>query len=115
MARRFALIAALSLLSANAVFDTAWAQAESVSERPDGAAVVIYRDRPVDTVELMERSRNGGGGLDREGLALIVETRTVVLKSEAAGLAEHDARDPYSNARNGLYGPEVAGQFTHEE
>lgn len=45
----------------------------------------------------------------------VVETRTVVLKSEAAGLAEHDARDPYSNARNGLYGPEVAGQFTHEE
>ena len=79
MARRFALIAALSLLGANAVFDTAWAQAESVSERPDAAAVVIYRDRPVDTVALMERSRNGGGGLDREGLALIVETRTVDL------------------------------------
>lgn len=45
----------------------------------------------------------------------VVETSTVVLKSEAAGLAEHDARDPYSDARNGLYGPEVAGQFTHEE
>ena len=45
MARRFALIAALSLLSANAVFDTAWAQAESVSERPDGAAVDRKFDR----------------------------------------------------------------------
>ncbi|WP_453977563.1 DUF4139 domain-containing protein [Brevundimonas sp. Marseille-Q4549] len=79
MARRFALIAALSLMGANAAFDTAWAQAESVSARPDAAAVVIYRDRPVDTVALMERSRSGGGGLDREGLALIVETRTVDL------------------------------------
>ena len=39
--------------------------------------MVIYRDRPVDTVELMERSRQSWSRLDREGLALIVETRTI--------------------------------------
>lgn len=29
-------------------------------------------------------------------------------------LAEHDVRDPYRNARNGLYGPEVAAQIPDE-
>lgn len=70
-----------ALLAATAVFSLlaapALAQTVSTSERADTATVVIYRDRPVDTVELMERSRQSWNRLDREGLALIVETRTV--------------------------------------
>jgi len=74
MRRLLAITTALSLLG-----PTAWAQTESVSARPDGATVVIYRDRPVDTVALMEQSRQPWSRLDRQGLALIVETRTVDL------------------------------------
>ena len=48
MRRLLAITTALNLLA-----PTAWAQTESVSARPDGATVVIYRDRPVDTVALM--------------------------------------------------------------
>ncbi|GAA0777680.1 DUF4139 domain-containing protein [Brevundimonas olei] len=74
MRRLLAITTALSLLA-----PTVWAQTESVSARPDGATVVIYRDRPVDTVALMEQSRQPWSRLDRQGLALIVETRTVDL------------------------------------
>jgi len=74
MRRLLAITTALSLLA-----PSAWAQTESVSARPDGATVVIYRDRPVDTVALMEQSRQPWSQLDRQGLALIVETRTVDL------------------------------------
>ena len=74
MRRLLAITTALSLLA-----PTAWAQTESVSARPDGATVVIYRDQPVDTVALMEQSRQPWSRLDRQGLALIVETRTVDL------------------------------------
>lgn len=75
MRRLLAITTALSLLA-----PTVWAQTESVSARPDGATVVIYREwRPVDTAQLMARSRRPWSGLDREGLALIVETRTVDL------------------------------------
>ncbi len=74
MRRLLAITTALSLLG-----PTAWAQTESVSARPDGATVVIYRDQPVDTVALMEQSRQPWSRLDRQGLALIVETRTVDL------------------------------------
>lgn len=74
MRRLLAIITALSLLA-----PVVWAQTESVSVRPDGATVVIYRDQPVDTVALMEQSRQPWSGLDRQGLALIVETRTVDL------------------------------------
>ncbi|MGW8704761.1 DUF4139 domain-containing protein [Brevundimonas sp. NPDC055814] len=74
MRRLLAITTALSLLA-----PTVWAQTESVSARPDGATVVIYRDRPVDTVALMEQSRQSWNRLDRQGLALIVETRTVDL------------------------------------
>jgi hypothetical protein len=74
MRRLLAITTALSLLA-----PTAWAQTESVSARPDGATVVIYRDQPVDTVALMEQSRQSWSRLDRQGLALIVETRTVDL------------------------------------
>ena len=74
MRRLLAITTALSLVA-----PTAWAQSESVSARPDTATVVIYRDQPVDTVQLMEQSRQPWRRLDREGLALIVETRTVDL------------------------------------
>ena len=74
MRRLLAITTGLSLLA-----PTVWAQTESVSVRPDGATVVIYRDRPVDTVQLMEQSRQPWSRLDRQGLALIVETRTVDL------------------------------------
>lgn len=74
MRRLLAITTALSLLA-----PTVWAQTESVSAHPDGATVVIYRDQPVDTVALMEQSRQPWSRLDRQGLALIVETRTVDL------------------------------------
>lgn len=74
MRRLLAIATALSLLA-----PTVCAQTESVSARPDGATVVIYRDQPVDTVALMEQSRQPWSRLDRQGLALIVETRTVDL------------------------------------
>ncbi|MND77252.1 hypothetical protein D3C80_689230 [compost metagenome] len=74
MRRLLAITTALTVLA-----PTAWAQTESVSARPDTATVVIYRDQPVDTVALMEQSRQPWNRLDREGLALIVETRTVDL------------------------------------
>ncbi|KAK0331670.1 hypothetical protein LTR94_027983, partial [Friedmanniomyces endolithicus] len=60
------------------------AQPTAVSAGPDHAVVVVYRDRPVDTAELMRRSTYGYSGLEREGLALIVETRTVDLPAGEA-------------------------------
>lgn len=74
MRRLLAITTALSLVA-----PSVWAQSESVSARPDTATVVIYRDQPVDTVALMEQSRQSWNRLDREGVALIVETRTVDL------------------------------------
>ena len=74
MRRLLAITTALSLVA-----PSVWAQSESVSARPDTATVVIYRDQPVDTVALMAQSRQSWNRLDREGLALIVETRTVDL------------------------------------
>lgn len=79
MRRLLAITTALSLLAPTVWTSTAWAQTQSVSARPDGATVVIYRDQPVDTVQLMEQSRQSWNRLDRQGLALIVETRTVDL------------------------------------
>lgn len=74
MRRLLAITTALSLIA-----PSVWAQTESVSTRPDTATVVIYRDRPVNTVELMAQSRQPWSRLDQQGLALIVETRTVDL------------------------------------
>jgi hypothetical protein len=61
-----------------------WAQAEVVSPRAERTAVVIYRDQPVDTSQLLERSNNPWERLDQEGLALIVETRTIDLPAGEA-------------------------------
>lgn len=74
--------------------------AEAVSERPESVAVVVYRDRPVNTSELLRRSRMSWSTLDREGLALIVEKRVVDLpagegvirfKGLATGIVPHSA------------------------
>jgi hypothetical protein len=56
----------------------------AVSSGPEAVSVVIYRDRPVNTVELMRRSQQSWSRLDREGLALIVETRTIDLPAGEA-------------------------------
>lgn len=60
------------------------AQVEVVSPRAERTAVVIYRDRPVDTSRLLERSSEGDPDLAREGLAMIVETRTIDLPAGEA-------------------------------
>lgn len=60
------------------------AQVEVVSPRSERTAVVIYRDRPVDTAALLERSNQPWERLDQEGLALIVETRTIDLPAGEA-------------------------------
>ncbi|MBL0967870.1 MAG: hypothetical protein IBJ02_01975 [Brevundimonas sp.] len=57
----------------------ALAQQQVISSAPERAGVVVYRDRPVNTAELLERSGRTWERLDREGLALIVETRTLDL------------------------------------
>ena len=80
MRRLLAITTALTLLAPTPL----WAQSESLSARPDTATVVIYRDQPVNTVELMAQSRQSWNRLDREGLALIVETRTVDLPAGEA-------------------------------
>lgn len=61
-----------------------WAQVEVVSPGSERTAVVIYRDRPVDTAQLLERSNQSWERLDQEGLALIVETRTIDLPAGEA-------------------------------
>lgn len=60
------------------------AQVEAVSPGAERTTVVIYRDRPVDTSRLIERSGDPYERLDREGLALIVETRTIDLPAGEA-------------------------------
>ena len=60
------------------------AQVEVVSPGSERTAVVIYRDRPVDTSALIERSNDPYERLDQEGLALIVETRTIDLPAGEA-------------------------------
>lgn len=78
--RRLLCLAALLTLPAVPVR----AQVEVVSPGPERAAVVVYRDRPVDTTDLLERSNDPWERLDQEGLALIVETRTVDLPAGEA-------------------------------
>ena len=75
-------------------------RAEYASAAPDAVTVVVYRDQPVDTAELMERSRQYGSNLEEEGLALIVEKRTVEVPAGegvlrfmglASGIVPHSA------------------------
>ena len=76
------------------------ARVEAVSERPDSVSVVVYRDAPVNTTELLRRSRQSWSRLDQEGLALIVEKRVVDVpagdavirfKGLATGIVPHSA------------------------
>ncbi len=62
----------------------AFAQVETVSAGAEKTAVVIYRDRVVDTSRLLEESRQSWNELDRQGLALIIETRTIDLPAGEA-------------------------------
>ncbi len=73
---------------------------EAVSEAPQSVAVVVYRDRPVNTTELLQRSRQSWSRLDQEGLALIVEKRVIDVpagdgvirfKGLATGIVPHSA------------------------
>jgi hypothetical protein len=78
--RRVLLLASVGLaLGGPALTQPAFAQVETVSAGAEKTAVVIYRDRPVDTSRLLEDSRVPDNELDREGLALIIETRTLDL------------------------------------
>ncbi|MDB5421895.1 MAG: hypothetical protein JWR59_1842 [Brevundimonas sp.] len=77
------LILALVLAPVPALAQTA-EPIEAVSAGPDRAGVVVYRDRPVDTAALLERSRQPWNDLTREGLALIVERRTIDLPAGEA-------------------------------
>ena len=73
---------------------------ESVSERPDSVALVVYRDSPVDTAELMQQSRQPYNNLRNMGLVLVVEKRTIDVprgegvvrfKGLATGIVPHSA------------------------
>lgn len=75
---------ALLIVLLAGIASPALAQVETVSVGPERAAVVIYRDQPVDTAQLMARSNQPWERLDREGLALIVETRTIDLPAGEA-------------------------------
>lgn len=78
--RRVLLLASVGLaFGGPALTQPAFAQVEIVSAGAEKTAVVIYRDRPVDTSRLLEDSRVPHNELDREGLALIIETRTLDL------------------------------------
>lgn len=79
MLRRLLMISALALAASPAM-----AQVETVSAGADRTAVVIYRDRPVDTSDLMAQSNESWNRLDQQGLALIVETRTIDLPAGEA-------------------------------
>lgn len=81
MIGRIVLAAGWALLAGGA---PAWAQTVVTSPGPERAAVVIYRDEQVDTVELLQRSLDGDDDLRLEGLALIVETRTIDLPAGEA-------------------------------
>lgn len=83
MRRRMAVLT--SILLASGFATPILAQTETVSGAPDRTAVVIYRDQPVDTAALMARANQPwNSGLDREGLALIVERRVIDLPAGEA-------------------------------
>lgn len=83
--RRIAAILMASVVAAPALPTQVLAQVETLSVAPDSTAVVIYRDQPVDTAALMERANQPwNSGLDREGLALIVERRVIDLPAGEA-------------------------------
>lgn len=107
--RRRLLILALALAPAPAFGQTA-DPIEAVSAGPDRAGVVVYRDRPVDTSALLERSRQPWNDLSREGLALIVERRTIDVPAGEAVIRFQGVATgivPQSATLDGLPGPVV--------
>lgn len=76
-------IAGLMLAPVSALAQTA-EPVEAVSAGPDRAGVVVYRDRPVDTAELLQQSRQPWNNLAGQGLALIIEHRIVDLPAGEA-------------------------------
>lgn len=79
--RSLAVLAAVLALAS-----PARAQVETISAVPDRATVVVYRDEPVNTSELLQRANDDAWTelLRRQGLALIVETRTLDLPAGEA-------------------------------
>jgi hypothetical protein len=83
--RASVLSAVLVLLAAGfALVGPAFAQVETVSAGAERTTVVIYRDGIVNTGALLEESQDEGNELNRQGLALIVETRTIDLPAGEA-------------------------------
>ncbi|RZJ43963.1 MAG: hypothetical protein EON86_04275, partial [Brevundimonas sp.] len=85
----------------------AWAQVASVSARPDRTTLVIYRFHPINTSRSLKALREGDRYARRDGLAMIVETRTVDVPAGEAiirfeGVA--DAIIPETAALDGLPG-----------
>lgn len=75
----------LLLVSAGLAFSgPAFAQVETVSAGAEKTAVVIYRDRVVDTSRLLADAQDEWNELDKQGLALIIETRTIDLPAGEA-------------------------------
>lgn len=62
----------------------AWSQVESVSARPDRTTLVIYRFHPIDTSRSLENLRERDGYGSSDGLAMIVETRTIDIPAGEA-------------------------------
>ena len=94
----------LLVLAALATSSMAAAQTEVISPGPEDAAVVIYRDQPVDTVTLMQQVSSGW--LDPAlGLALIVERRTLDLPAGETVIRLHGVAEgivPQSAVLEGL-------------
>ncbi|QDH74102.1 DUF4139 domain-containing protein [Brevundimonas sp. M20] len=55
----------------------AWGQTQSLSARPDGTTLVIYRFNPIDTSSTLDELRSATRHVSTDGLAMIVESRTV--------------------------------------
>ena len=106
MTRLAASAVTLALVAAT----PALAQVESLSPAPDSAAVVIYRDRPVNTTDLLAASRSPYNNLRSMGLALIVETRTIDVPAGDVVLKFRGVADgivPQSAILDGLPGQTV--------
>jgi hypothetical protein len=88
------------------------AAADVVSKAPDGAEVVVYRDRPVRTADLTNLDKD-----DTAGLALITETRTIDLPAGRSRVRFEGVADgiiPQSAAVEGLPAPELERNFDYD-
>lgn len=88
------------------------AAADVVSKAPDGAEVVVYRDRPVRTADLANLDKD-----DTSGLALITETRTLDLPAGRSRVRFEGVADgiiPQSAAVEGLPAPQIERNFDYD-